>query len=334
MHVFTWRVLYLPTPRSRTLDRPVCCFTAEIWTETCRHKELVKHHYNLSETNGQSVSATLYKQHHWYEVSQEYLPLDSGMLLQKCGNSIYTTCRSEKDLPCLPVMGRKETFMLLRWCRLHPLHSASQKTQGANYKRMNTSELGHTCAHTKRTTACERNIKRPISHYGYFCSSLTLCSVQSTYLISAHLVSANLYSSSCTCRCWEWLITRVCQSQQSSYIVYEKKSLSIEKRIYTDGKWHNNGLLTELLICTSQTHNWNWVDLKSDGRGVQESYFQMLIYLFSPLKNKWWKPKVVKKDSLKCCLSQKITSFSFFVILKTRISVLHVFHRFNFVRRL
>lgn len=128
MHVFTWRVLYLPMPRSRTLDRPVYCFTAEIWTEMWRHKELVKHHYNLSETNGQSVSARSYKQHHRYEVSQEYLALDTGMLLQECGNRIYTTCRSEKDLPCLPVMGWKEAFMLLHWGRLHPLLlSASQR---------------------------------------------------------------------------------------------------------------------------------------------------------------------------------------------------------------
>lgn len=72
----------------------------------CRNKELVKHHYNLSETNGQSVYARLYKQHHRCEVSQEYLGFGYRHAAPEGVAIVFAPpAEVKKDLLCLPVMG-------------------------------------------------------------------------------------------------------------------------------------------------------------------------------------------------------------------------------------
>lgn len=117
MHVFTCSVLYLPIPRSRTWDRPVSCNTAEIWTEMCRHKEPGKHHYNLSETNGQRVHARLFKQHHWCEVSSENI----GFGNRQASPAAFTppADMGKETPPQMSLLWWDEKSRWSHWCRLY-----------------------------------------------------------------------------------------------------------------------------------------------------------------------------------------------------------------------
>lgn len=157
--------------------------TAEIWAETCGNKELVKRHYDLSETNGQIVYATLCKQHHRCGVpaGASWLWIQAWRHPEGVAIAFAPPAEVKKDLPRLPLMGWEKAFR--RFCPPHPPPAVSyspSQTLCANYK---VANLRLWTGETEETYIRQ---ERVLVHTPNLCS-LTCCPIHTIFLITTHL---------------------------------------------------------------------------------------------------------------------------------------------------